>query len=202
MLTAQIQSLEAWSDRHRYAHIQNLRESQQLTQQHRKSLLFCLHDKYQTADLSAQQQRMAQRKLRSLLAQLANTADSADPQVRALADLYVSEEEALKFVTLNPAKLLRIDNRVGSIKPGKDADLVMWSDHPLSSYAIAQQTYIDGICYFDIDRDAQLRLEIASERKRIMSKMQAATRKGGPAKSPSFQQKKIFHCMEDDDEIH
>jgi len=114
----------------------------------------------------------------------------------------VSEEEALKFVTLNPAKLLRIDNRVGSIKPGKDADLVMWSDHPLSSYAIAQQTYIDGICYFDIDRDAQLRLEIASERKRIMSKMQAATRKGGPAKSPSFQQKKIFHCMEDDDEIH
>jgi imidazolonepropionase-like amidohydrolase len=114
----------------------------------------------------------------------------------------VSEEEALKFVTLNPAKLLRIDNRVGSIKPGKDADLVMWSDHPLSTYAIAQQTYIDGICYFDIDRDAQLRLEIASERKRIMSKMQAATRKGGPAKSPSFQQKRIFHCMEDDDEIH
>jgi len=114
----------------------------------------------------------------------------------------VSEEEALKFVTLNPAKLLRIDNRVGSIKPGKDADLVMWSDHPLSTYAIAQQTYIDGICYFDIDRDVQLRLEIASERKRIMSKMQAATRKGDPAKSPSFQQKRIFHCMEDDDEIH
>ena len=92
-LTAHMQALSAWSDRHRYAHIQNLRASQQRIQQHRKSLLFCLHDKYQTADLSAQQQRMAQRKLRSLLAQLANTADSADPQVRALADLYVSEEE-------------------------------------------------------------------------------------------------------------
>ncbi len=96
VLTGQIQGLEAWSDRHRYAHIQNLRASQQRIQQHRKSLLFCLHDKCQIADLSAQQQRMAHRKLRSLLAQLANTADSADPQVRALADLYVSEEEALE----------------------------------------------------------------------------------------------------------
>jgi hypothetical protein len=90
-LTAHMQALSAWSDRHRYAHIQNLRASQQRIQQLRKSLLFCLHDKCQTADLSAQQQRMAQRKLRSLLAQL---ADTADPQVRALADLYVSEEEA------------------------------------------------------------------------------------------------------------
>ena len=91
VLTAQIQGLQAWSDRHRYAHIQNLQESQQMTQQHRKSLLFLLHEKYQTADLSAQQQRMAHRKLRNLLAQL---ADTPDPQVRALADLYVSEEEA------------------------------------------------------------------------------------------------------------
>jgi hypothetical protein len=49
VLTAQIQALEAWSDRHRYAHIQNLRESQQLTLQHRKSLLFLLHEKVQTA---------------------------------------------------------------------------------------------------------------------------------------------------------
>ena len=97
LLTAQLQTLSAWSDRHRYAHIHSLRASQQSIQQHLKSLLFCLHDKCQTADLSAQQQRMAQRKLRSLLAQLADTADpadSADPQVRALADLYISEEEA------------------------------------------------------------------------------------------------------------
>jgi hypothetical protein len=97
LLTAQLQTLSAWSDRHRYAHIHSLRASQQSNQQHLKSLLFCLHDKCQTADLSAQQQRMAQRKLRSLLAQLAATADpadSADPRVRALADLYVSEEEA------------------------------------------------------------------------------------------------------------
>ncbi|MFM7053591.1 MAG: amidohydrolase family protein [Bacteroidota bacterium] len=114
----------------------------------------------------------------------------------------VSEEEALKFVTLNPAKLLRIDNRVGSIKVGKDADLVLWNDHPLSSYAIAQQTYIDGICYFDMNRDEQMRSDIANERQRIITKMQSVSRKGGPTKSPSFQQKKIFHCMEDDDEIH
>ena len=97
LLTAQLQALSAWSDRHRYAHIHSLRASQLSIQQHLKSLLFCLHDKCQTADLSAQQQRMAQRKVRSLLAQLADTADpadSADPQVRALADLYISEEEA------------------------------------------------------------------------------------------------------------
>lgn len=114
----------------------------------------------------------------------------------------VSEEDALKFVTLNPAKLLRIDNRVGSIKVGKDADLVLWNDHPLSSYAVPQQTFIDGICYFDIKRDAQSRIEIEAERNRIISKMQAASRKGGPGKIPSFQQKRLFHCMEDEDELH
>lgn len=51
----------------------------------------------------------------------------------------MSEEDALKMVTLNPAKLLHVDNRVGSIKEGKDADLVLWSDNPLSIYAIAEK---------------------------------------------------------------
>jgi hypothetical protein len=109
VLTAQIQSLEAWSDRHRYAHIQNLRESQQLTQQHRKSLLFLLHEKYQTADLSAQQQRMAHRKLRSLLGQL---ADTADPQVRVLADLYVSEEEVQEEAQAQAEAAQRLRERI------------------------------------------------------------------------------------------
>ena len=56
----------------------------------------------------------------------------------------VSEEDALKFVTLNPAKLLHLDDRVGSLKVGKDADVVLWSDHPLSVYAKAEKTIIEG----------------------------------------------------------
>ena len=55
----------------------------------------------------------------------------------------VTQEEALKFVTLNPAKQLRIDKRVGSLEPGKDADFVIWSGNPLSTYSICEQTWID-----------------------------------------------------------
>jgi len=90
-LSGHIQRLQAWSDQHRYAHIQALRESVQQAQAHRKSLLLLLHDKLQTADLTVQQQRMARGQLRSLIDQLAATGD---PQVQALADLYVSEEDA------------------------------------------------------------------------------------------------------------
>src|SRR5690606_3160312 len=59
----------------------------------------------------------------------------------------MSEEDALKMVTLNPAKMLHVDNRVGSIKEGKDADLVLWSDHPLSIYAMSEKTIVDGVVY-------------------------------------------------------
>ena len=69
----------------------------------------------------------------------------------------MSEEEALKFVTLNPAKLLRVDHRVGSLAVGKDADVVVWSDHPLSVYAQAEQTFVDGVKYFDLEDDAAKR---------------------------------------------
>lgn len=59
------------------------------------------------------------------------------------------EEEALKFVTINPAKQLRIDHRVGSLETGKDADFVIWSGHPLATTAACEQTWIDGRKYFD-----------------------------------------------------
>ncbi len=61
----------------------------------------------------------------------------------------LSEDEALALVTINPAKQLRIDNRVGSLETGKDADVVVWTHHPLSSYAIVERTYIDGTLYYD-----------------------------------------------------
>ncbi len=70
----------------------------------------------------------------------------------------VSEEEALKMVTLNPAKALHVADRVGGkVRSRKDADLVLWSDHPLSVYARAEQTIVDGIVYYSIERDAALR---------------------------------------------
>ena len=81
----------------------------------------------------------------------------------------VSEIDALKMVTLNPAILLHLDDRMGSIREGKDADLVLWSDHPLSIYAVAETTWIEGIPYYDKDRDAVMRDLIANERARIIA---------------------------------
>jgi len=81
----------------------------------------------------------------------------------------VSEIDALKMVTLNPAILLHLDHRMGSIRAGKDADLVLWSDHPLSVYAIAETTWIEGIPYYDRQDDQQLRREIEDERARIIA---------------------------------
>ncbi|WP_244215253.1 amidohydrolase family protein [Pedobacter miscanthi] len=64
----------------------------------------------------------------------------------------VPEEDALKFVTLNPARMLHIDDKVGSLKAGKDADVVIWTANPLSIYARAEKTFVDGIAYWDIDK--------------------------------------------------
>ena len=61
----------------------------------------------------------------------------------------LTEDEVLAFVTINPAKQLRIDNRVGSLEVGKDADVVIWNKHPLSTYAIVDRVYIDGEQYYD-----------------------------------------------------
>ena len=70
----------------------------------------------------------------------------------------MSENDALKLVTLNPAKLLHLDDRLGSIREGKDADIVLWSDHPLSVYAVAETTWIEGTPYYDREDDKILRI--------------------------------------------
>jgi imidazolonepropionase-like amidohydrolase len=100
----------------------------------------------------------------------------------------MSEEDAFKMVTLNPAIALHVADRVGSIKEGKDADVVLWSDNPLSIYAKAEKTIVDGIVYFDIDRDIQLRKTIAAERNRLIQKMIAEKRTGAPMSpaTPSY----------------
>ena len=96
----------------------------------------------------------------------------------------MSEEDALKMVTINPAVMLHVDKTVGSIKVGKDADLVLWSDDPLSIYAKALVTIVDGIVYFDREKDKQLRMEIKAERNRIIQKM-LEEKKGGGATAPA-----------------
>ncbi len=76
----------------------------------------------------------------------------------------VSEDQAFAMVTINPAKQLKIDDRVGSIEVGKDADLVVWTHHPLSTEAIVERSYIDGIAYYDREKDLQRIAEIQNEK--------------------------------------
>jgi imidazolonepropionase-like amidohydrolase len=106
----------------------------------------------------------------------------------------MSEEDALKLVTLNPAKLLHIDHRVGSIKVGKDADLVLWSANPLSVYTRAEKTFVDGKLYFDLEQDEQMRKEIAVERARLLQKMQAEKTGAEIPPKPAQKMQKINHC--------
>jgi len=106
----------------------------------------------------------------------------------------VSQEEALKFVTLNPAKLLHIDNRVGSIKVGKDADVVLWTDNPLSVYAKVEKTYVDGILYYDVERDKLMREEILKERARLIQKMIKDKKGGGKTQKPMKKKEMLYRC--------
>ncbi len=106
----------------------------------------------------------------------------------------MSESEAWKMVTLNPAKLLHLDDRMGSIKKGKDGDLVLWSDNPLSIYARAEKTMVDGIIYFDIDRDLQLRDEMRQDKARIINLMRGDKKAGKPTQKPSPKYKHNYHC--------
>jgi imidazolonepropionase-like amidohydrolase len=108
----------------------------------------------------------------------------------------MSEEEAIKMVTLNPAKLLRVDKYVGSIKEGKHADLVLWSDNPLSVYAKAEQTYVDGICYFDIKKDEVVRKEMQAERARLTQKMLKAKANGAKTQSVTPSNQHHYHCAD------
>ncbi|MBS1592435.1 MAG: amidohydrolase family protein [Bacteroidetes bacterium] len=92
----------------------------------------------------------------------------------------VTEEDALKMVTLNPAKALHVADRVGSIKEGKDADLVLWSNNPLSIYAMSLYTIVDGTIYFSRDKDLEQRKKIAAEKERLIQKLIAEKRVVGP----------------------
>ena len=106
----------------------------------------------------------------------------------------LTEQEAWETITINPAKLLHLDNRTGSIKEGKDADVVLWSDNPLSIYSKAEKTIIDGAIYFDIEKDIEKRKAIKAEKAKLVEMMLQEKIGGAPTQAPSKKQKKLFHC--------
>jgi imidazolonepropionase-like amidohydrolase len=89
----------------------------------------------------------------------------------------LTHDEALKLVTLNPAIQLGIDQRVGTIDVGKDADLVIYNHDPLSAYAVVQKTLIDGRVYFDRQRDIAERPALEKEKKALIDKEKKAGEK-------------------------
>jgi imidazolonepropionase-like amidohydrolase len=106
----------------------------------------------------------------------------------------VSEEDAWKFVTLNPAKMLHIDDRVGSIKVGKDADLVLWNDHPMSIYARAERTYIDGKEYFNREDYEARREEMLAERNALIQASLDDKKKGKKTQPARGTKRRLLHC--------
>jgi hypothetical protein len=91
-----------------------------------------------------------------------------------------SEETALRMITLNAATQLGIDKQVGSIDVGKDADLVVYNVHPLSTYSVPQQVLIDGIVYFDRQKDVESRTAIEKEKQTLAAKAKSSAPRRGP----------------------
>lgn len=106
----------------------------------------------------------------------------------------LTETEALKLVTLNPAKMLHLDKEVGSIKIGKSADLVLWNNHPLSVYAKCDITLIDGIAYFDRTENQKLNEYIKFERARIIAKLLNAKQSGAKTQKFTSKEQRLYHC--------
>lgn len=106
----------------------------------------------------------------------------------------LTEEEAWKLCTLNPAKMLHIDDKVGSVKEGKDADLVLWSGNPLSIYSRVKFTMIDGIIYYSEERDEQLKNYNATEKNRLVQKMMQAVKDGEDAVPLAKRQFILYEC--------
>ena len=79
----------------------------------------------------------------------------------------MSETDALSLITINPARQLGVDGQIGSIEVGKDADIVIFDRHPLDNFAVPQQTFVDGVLYFDIQGDAERQRAIDAEKEAL-----------------------------------
>ena len=110
----------------------------------------------------------------------------------------LSEEEALKFVTINPAKQLKIDKYVGSLEIGKDADFALWSGHPLSNYSICEQTWVDGKQYFSVKNDQYFRQRDQKLRNDLVQKILSSEDSGSSEMSPDSEDANKFHSCSAD----
>ena len=106
----------------------------------------------------------------------------------------ITELEAWKMVTINPAKLLHLDDRTGSIKEGKDADLVLWNHNPLSIYAKAEKTIIEGAIFFDLEKDKRLRETVKRERNQLINLLLQEKESGKKTQEPDQNKKELMHC--------
>ncbi len=106
----------------------------------------------------------------------------------------MTEDQALKMITLNPAKLLHLDKKMGTIEAGKDADLVLWTDKPLSNYARVAQTWVDGISMFSIEDDEARKKALSAEKAKLTQAMLSSKQKGGPVQKPDGRKPRIYHC--------
>jgi adenine deaminase len=104
------------------------------------------------------------------------------------------EIDAMKFVTLHPARLLHLDKRMGSIAVGMDADMVLWSGHPLSVYSKVLTTWVDGIPYFDAQREEENQQVLKTIRSSIIKKMKEAKQAGEKSAAPMFYLEPEYHC--------
>jgi adenine deaminase len=91
----------------------------------------------------------------------------------------LTETEALSLITINPAKQLMIDKRVGSLEVGKDADVLLYDGHPLSNFSKVTKVWIDGHEYFDLDKDVEGRPAKEAEKKGLITKAAAEQRTNG-----------------------
>ena len=121
------------------------------------------------------------------------------------------ETEALKFVTFNPAKQLRIDSRVGSLEPGKDADFVIWSRSPIDSGTVCLQTWIEGKKYFDRSANIDKVAKLQQERTDLLAKAKKIAKLSGGDNAGSGEDEAAFfraaleheydgrdrHCLEE-----
>ncbi len=106
----------------------------------------------------------------------------------------LTEMQAWKLCTLNPAKMLHVDDKIGSIKVGKDADVVLWNANPLSVYAKPEYTFVDGVCFFSLQSDLQKRDFIRTERLRIINEMIQAVKNGAQTQELRLNFNTLYGC--------
>jgi len=114
----------------------------------------------------------------------------------------VTEEEAWKMVTLNPAVMLHLDKRMGSLKAGKDADIVVWNTNPLSIDAMPLMTFVDGRLLFDRNIHAGLIQQTEKERTRLIEAMRRAKHAGESTQTKRSRRQIMYHCDTEEEENH